>query len=98
MVDAQDAHIRAAARAALLDGLGRNVKHAHKADRPARYAACRPNSGAFLPQARKGEARAATGFMDQRGVLHRLEDLLHAIPDRQHEAGRKLPKRAAGVH
>ncbi|MPN29490.1 hypothetical protein SDC9_176943 [bioreactor metagenome] len=98
MIDAEDAHVRAAPRAALLDGFGCNVEHAHKADGAAGNAACGADGRALLAQARKRKSGAAAGLMDQRGVLDRLEDGLHAVLHGQHEAGRELAERAAGVH
>ena len=48
--------------------------------------------------AREGEARPAAALVDQGGVLDRLEDAVHRVLDRQHEAGGELLQLAPGVH
>ena len=98
VVDAQNAHVGAAARAALLDRLGRLVEHAHERDRSARHALRRAHLVAARAQPREAEAGAAAGLVDQRSVPHRPEDRLHGVLDRQHEARRQLLQLAAGVH
>ena len=98
MVHPQDAHVRPAPGAALLHGLGSHIEHAHKADGAGGHAACGIDGRAVLPQTGERKARAAAGFVDERGVFHRLENRLHAVLHRQHKAGRKLPQRAARIH
>ena len=48
-------------------------------------------------QAAEGEAGAAARLVDQRRVLDRVEDALHRVGDGEHEAGRELLERPAGV-
>ena len=98
MIHAQNAHVCAAARAALLNGLGGHVKHAHKADRPTGNAACRIYRCAVLAQARKRKACAPARFMYQRRIFYRFKNGVHAVLNGQHKASRKLPQRAAGIH
>ena len=46
----------------------------------------------------KGKAGAAAGLVDQGGIAQGAENALHAVLDRQHEAGRQLPQAPAGIH
>ena len=57
MIDAQDAHVRAATRAALLHRIRGRVVELHEGDRPRRDAGGRAHHGALRAQTRKGEAR-----------------------------------------
>ena len=98
VVHAQDAHVGPAPGAALFDLLGGGIENAHERHRPRSHAAGRADPAFFRAQARKGKARAAAGLVDERRVLHGVEDLLHGIAHGQHEAGRQLPKGRAGVH
>ena len=44
----------------------------------------------LLAEAREGEAGAAARLVDDGGRLHRVEDLLHGVADREDVAGRVL--------
>ena len=98
MIHAQDAHVCAAARAALFDGLGRCVKHLHEADRAGSYAARGAHRRAGCAQTRKREPSPAAALMDERRILYRLKDFRHGIRYRQHEARGKLSERLARIH
>ena len=98
MVDPQDTHVGAPAGAALLDRLGGHVEHPHEAHRAAGHTAGGAHRAPLGAQAGKGEAGAAAGFVDQRRLLDRLEDGVHTVLHRQHEAGRELAEGPAGVH
>lgn len=56
MIDAQDAHVRAAPGAALLDLLGGGVEDAQEGHRAGGHAAGRAHAGVLGPQTGKGEA------------------------------------------
>ena len=63
-----------------------------KDDRARRPAAGRVHDVVLRPEAREREAGAAARLLDDGGRLHRLEDLLHGVADRQHVAGRVLER------
>ena len=65
---------------------------------PLRDTLCRADLIATRTQTREGEARPATGLVDQRRVAHRPEDRLHRVLDGQHEACGQLLQLTAGVH
>ena len=98
MIHLENAHIRAAARSSLFDGLRRGVKHLHKADRPGRHAAGRIDRAALCAQPRKREARSAAAFMNERRLFDGLKNRLHRILNREDKARRKLSQRTPGVH
>ncbi len=102
MIDAQDPHVGAAARAALLDRVGGRVVELHERHGTGRDARGRPHHRPLGPQAREAEAGAAAALMDDRHRLERVVDPVLAvrerIGDRQHETGAQLPQRPARVH
>ena len=49
-------------------------------------------------QSRERKSRASSRLLDQRHQLQRVEDFAHAVFDRQHETGGKLPERNSRVH
>ncbi len=89
VVDAQDAHVGAAARAALLDGLGAGVDDLQERDRARGDALGLAHETARRADAGEVEAGAAALLVDQGGVLHRLENAVQRILDGQDEAGGK---------
>ena len=98
MVDAQDAHVGPAPRAALFDLFGGGIENPHEGDRPGGHAAGGADPAFFRAQPGEGKARAAAGFVDERGELHGIEDLVHGVANRQHETGGQLAQGRAGVH
>ena len=64
VVDVQDAHVGAAAGAALLDRLGGRVEHLEERHGAGGDAHRRAHAVAFGPQAGEGEAGAAAGLVD----------------------------------
>ena len=99
MVDLQDPHVGAAPRAALLHRLRRAVEDAQERHRPGGPAAGRLDEVVLGTQPREREPGPAAALVDDGGGLHRVEDLLHRVADRQDVAGRVLQAVAlAGVH
>jgi hypothetical protein len=98
VVHPQNPHVGAPAGAALLHRLGGGVEHLHKGDGAGGHAAGGVDGGALGPQAGEGEAGAAAALVDQRSVLDGVEDVLHGVGHRQHEAGGELAQGAARVH
>ena len=98
MVNAQNAHVGAAAGAALLDRLGGHVEHPHKADGAAGHASSGIDGAAARTQAGEGEARAAARFVNERGLLDRFKYGVHTVGHRQDKAGGQLAQRPSGVH
>jgi hypothetical protein len=82
MIDAQNAHVRAAPRSALLDRFRRHVENAHEGNRSAGNAGGGHDDVVGRTQAGKGKSRAAAGLVDKRRVFHRVENVLHGIADR----------------
>ena len=101
VVDAQHAHVGAAARAALGDLAEGVVVDAQEAHRPGGLPGGGLDHRSVRAQAREGEAVAAAGLLDQGGVAQGLEDAgrvaAHVIDDGQDEAGGQLPERGAGA-
>ena len=87
MVDPEDAHVGAAAGAALLDGLGRGVDDLEEGDGAGGDALGLADEAALGPEAAEVEARAPALLVDEGGVLDRLEDRVEGVLDRQDEAG-----------
>ena len=98
MSDGEDAHVGAAAGAALLDRLGGGVEHFEERDGAGRHAHRGADAVAAGTQAGEGEAGAAAGLVDDGGLLDRFEDAGDAVRHRQDEAGGELLDFAAGVH
>ena len=98
MVHAEDAHIGAAPRAALLDLLGGGIEDAQEGNRPGGHAAGGAHAAFPGPQPRKGKTRAAAGLVDHGRVLDGIKDLLDGIPHRQDKTGGKLAQIRARVH
>ena len=101
MVHAQHGHVGAAAGAALGDLAKGMVIDAQEADRPGGLPGGGFDQRALGAQAREGEAVAAAGLLDQRGVAQGLEDAggvaAHIIGDGQDKAGGQLAERRAGA-
>ncbi len=87
VVDAEDAHVGAAARAALLDGLGGGVDDLEKGDRAGGDALGLADEAALGPQEAEVEARPAALLVDEGGVLDRVEDRVERVLDGQDETG-----------
>jgi len=98
VIDAQNAHVGAPARSALLDRFGRYVENTHEGDRPAGNAGGGQNDIIGRTQARKGKSGSSAGFVDQRGELHGVKDLFHGIAHRQDKAGGQLSQFTPGIH
>ena len=87
VVDAEDAHVGAAAGAALLDGFGGGVDDLEEGDRAGGDALGLADEAALGAQEAEVEARPATLLVDEGGVLDRVEDRVERILDRQDETG-----------
>jgi len=98
VIDAHDAHVGAAPRAALLDGLGGGIEDVHEGERAAGDALGAHHHVVVRAHAREAEAGAPAALVDESGVLDGLEDGLHGVADGEYEAGRELAQLAAGVH
>src|ERR1051325_3943294 len=98
VVDAQDAHVGAAARPALLDRLGRHVEHLHQRHGSRGGAAGGGDEVAGRAQPGEREAGAAARLLDLGGPAHRLEHAGRGVVDRDHEAGGELAEWPTGVH
>jgi hypothetical protein len=98
VIDAEHPHVRAAAGAALLDRLGRDVEDLHQRDRSARGAARRGDEIAGGTQPREREAGPAAGLLDLGGPADGLEHTGRRIVDGNDEACRELAEWSAGVH
>ena len=98
VVHPQDAHVGAAAGAALLDGLGGHVEDVHEGNGPGGHALGGHDRVVGRADAGEGEAGAAAGLVDQGGLLDGVEDGLDVVLDGQHEAGGELAQLPAGVH
>ncbi|MNS49618.1 hypothetical protein D3C72_822310 [compost metagenome] len=97
VVDAQNAHVGAAAHAALLDALGGRVVDVHEGHGARAHALGRVDDVVLGAQAREGEAGAATGLVNEGRVLGGLEDAGQVVRHGQHEAGAELAGAGAGV-
>ena len=101
VVDAQDAHVGAAAGAALGDLAEGVVVDAQETDRAGGLTGGGFDDGALGAQAREGEAVAAAGLLDEGGVAQGLEDAggvaAHVVDDGQDEAGGQLAEGGAGA-
>ena len=101
MIDAQHAHVGAAAAATLGDLAEGLVVDAQEAHRAGRAAGRGVHDVALGPQPAEREAVAAARLLDQgrhaQGAENAVADLAHVILDGQHETGRQLPKRGAGA-
>ena len=99
MVDAQDAHVGAAPRAALLDRLGGGVEDLHERDRPA--TPCPLVDATRSPAGRRREnAKPVPPPVCWMIAAHLTASKMpvDGVVDGQHEAGGELAERAAGVH
>src|SRR3990170_1622137 len=98
MVHPQNSHVCPSPESTLVNGFGCLIKDLHKRDRPA----CSPARGAdkviLRPYLRKGKPCTATAFMNERGLLDGLENLLDRVFDRQNETCRKLLHLPARIH
>ena len=98
VVDAQNPHIGPSSGAALLDGFCSHVKHAQKADRAARHPTGGIDRAPVRAKAGEGKAGSAARFVDERGLLDRFKNGLHAVLDGEHKAGRELAEGPPRVH
>jgi hypothetical protein len=94
----EDAHIGAAAGAALLDRLSGGVEHFEERDGAGGDTHRGTHAVPARTQAGEGEAGAAAGLVDDGGLLDRFEDAGDAVRHRKDEAGGELLDFAAGVH
>ena len=76
VIDAKNAHVGAATRAALLHGIGRRVVELHERHRTGCNAGGRANHRALAAQLREPEAGSAARLMDQR---HRTQRVVDAV-------------------
>ena len=90
VVHLEDAHVGAPPGAPLLHRLGGSVEDAQEADRAAGLPARGTHQGVLGAEPGEGETGAATALVDDGCPLHRLEDLVHGVPDGEHETGRVL--------
>ncbi|MDZ7749381.1 MAG: hypothetical protein U5K43_11685 [Halofilum sp. (in: g-proteobacteria)] len=86
VVDAQHAHLGAAAVAGGLDGLAGAVEHAHERDRARGLGHDRLHERALGPDRAEVVADAAAGLERQHGLAQGLGDAVHGVRDRLHEA------------
>jgi len=98
MIHPQNPHVRTPPCPPLLDRLGGDVEDPHEGDGAAGNARGGLDDIVLGAEVGEGKARPAAGFVNQRRVLDRIEDLIHRIPDGQHKACRQLPQFAAGIH
>lgn len=98
MVDSEDAHIGAAASAALLDDFGCGVEHVHEGDGAGGNAFGGPDDIAPGSEATERETGPSTGLMDDGHFPDCAEDAGHGILDGDDEASGELASRQAGVH
>ncbi len=98
MINAQNAHVRAAPRAALLDLLCGGVEDAQEGNRAGGHTARSAHAGIPGAQTGEGKARAAAGFVDHGGEFHGIENFFNGIAHRQYKTGGELPQVAPGVH
>ena len=98
MVHPEDAHVGAAAGAALLDGFGGHVEDVHEGNGAGGHALGGHDRVVGRADAGEGEAGAAAGLVDQGGLLDGVEDGFDVVLDGQDEAGGELAQLAAGVH
>ena len=100
MVDVEYPHVRAAAHAALLDGLGRLVEEPHERDGAGGAAVGRVDLRALAAELREVEARAAAALVYEHLLAQRLAYAFHRVFDADDEAGRELSVRrgASRVH
>ena len=76
MIDAQNAHVGAAPRSTLLDGIGRRIVQLHERHRARRNAGRRAHHRPRTTQPREAETGAATRLMNQR---HRPQGVVNAV-------------------
>ncbi len=102
MIDAQNSHVRAAARAALLHRIRGRVVELHEGDRTGRDAGGGAHHRSFRAQTRKGEPRATARLVNER---HRPERVVDArlsvgqrVVDGEYEARGELAERSSRVH
>ena len=102
MIHPQNAHVRAAARAALLHHIRRGVIQLHERDGPGRYTHRRTDDVVLGAQSGERESGPAARLMHQRHRPERVVDARAAVGEgvfhREHEARRQLAERPAGVH
>ena len=102
VVHPEDAHVGAAAGAALLDDVGRGVEQAHERHRPRGHAHRGADDVVLGTEPREAEPGAAAALVHQRHRAQRVVDpalaVRERVVDRQDEAGGELAQGAAGVH
>ena len=100
MVDVEDAHVGAAAHAALLDSLRGLVEEAHEGDGAGGAAVGAAHARSAAAELREVETGAAAALVDQHLFAQGLADAVHGILHADHEAGCQLSVGclASGVH
>ncbi len=102
VIDAQDTHIGAAARATLLHHVGRCIVQLHERHRSRSDPHRRADDVVLGPEAREGEARPTPRLMHERhrpqGVVDPGPSVGERVLDRQHKASGELAQRPARVH
>ena len=96
--DAHDTHLRAAACAALGDGLAHLVVGPHERDRAGGDAARATDGVAVRPELPERVAHPAARLEDLGGLLRGLVDVVDVVARRVDEAGRELLEFVARVH
>ncbi|WDT81397.1 MAG: hypothetical protein MPW14_06545 [Candidatus Manganitrophus sp.] len=74
------------------------VEDLHEGDRSGRDTSGGADEVVFGTKPGKRKAGPAAGLVNDRRLFDRLEDRLHRIFHRQHEAGGELLQVAAGIH
>jgi len=87
VIDPQDAHVRAPARAPLLDGLGGHIEYTHERHRSTRHSHGGADQIVLGPEPAETESRSPARLMHQSCVADGAEDGIHAVLDRENEAG-----------
>ncbi|MNS48949.1 hypothetical protein D3C72_815370 [compost metagenome] len=90
VIDPEDAHVGAPAHAALLDRLGGRIEDLHERDRARADAHGRAHEVALGAQPGESEARAAAELVDERRLLHRLENAGQVVGHGQDETGTQV--------
>ena len=98
MVDPEDAHVRAAPRAALLDHLRGHVEDPHERHRAAGSAAGGLHRIIPGPEPAERKTGPAAALVDERGVFDAVEYRLKRVLNRKDKTGGKLLEGPAGIH
>ena len=98
MVRVQNAHVGPPAGAPLLHHVRGQIEHAHEGHGARGHPVGAAHHVPGGAQGGEVEPRAASGLVDEGGVLERGEDLLHAVPHGEDKARRKLSLGGPRVH